>query len=67
MNDGPDNATAPKCPDCGGTSVQFRGSGSNMQFRICPRYREAGHLSEQEIRDVIAEHRMAARPSGRFA
>jgi hypothetical protein len=38
-----------------------------MQYRICSRYQEAGHLSKEEINERIAAATKSARPSGRYA
>lgn len=59
---------APKCAECGGEGVQFRASGIGTQFRICPKWREPGHPTEQDIRQRIREAIAANMPaSGRFA
>lgn len=56
-----------QCPECEGRGVDFRGRGNNLQFRICSRYREAKHPSEEEIQKRIASERAAHYPSsGRF-
>lgn len=62
-----DNLTSATCSECSGDTVQFRGSGLSMQYRICSRYKEPGHISEEEIKTRIAERRCAVRPGGRFA
>ena len=56
-----------RCPECGGRTVEFRGRGLDMNYRICSRYTEPGHKSEADIRKAIADVRHAVRPSGRFA
>ena len=56
-----------KCPECFGLTVQFWGKGKDMQYRICPRYKEPGHKTEAEINQVIHQVRMSVNPSGRFA
>lgn len=57
-----------KCPECDGATVQFRGNTvDSSEYRICTRYRESGHLSEDEIKGRIAGERERIRPSGRFA
>lgn len=55
------------CPECHGLTVQFKGKGLDLQYRICSRYQEAGHLNGREINNAILQRRQAARPSGRFA
>lgn len=57
-----------KCADCGGRGIEFRGSGNNTQYRVCPRWREPGHPTQEEITEKLAESRAANYPaSGRFA
>ena len=55
------------CFECDGRTIEFRGSGSIMEYRLCSRYREPGHLSATEIGERIAVETMTERPSGRFA
>lgn len=55
------------CPECNGSAVEFRGTGSDLEYKVCSRYREPGHIDLAEIRAKIAEQRMSGRPSGRFA
>ncbi len=57
----------PKCPDCKGETVEFRGNGSDMEFKVCARYAEPGHLNKQQINEEIARRRNYERPKGRFA
>lgn len=58
----------PPCTECGGRGVEFRGKGLDTQHRICSRYKEPGHPSEENIRarirEVIGQNWP---PSGRFA
>jgi hypothetical protein len=63
----PDDLVSP-CPECQGKTVDFRGEGLSLESRVCSRWREDGHLSEQEIKRLVSEKRRAAYPrSGRFA
>lgn len=62
-----DDIDSAACAECNGHSVQFRGSGLNMQYRICSRYKEPGHMTWSEIQGCIAEKMRIVRPSGRFA
>jgi len=55
------------CPECQGQTVMFIGSGKNMQYKICPRYTEPGHKSEEEIIRMIGQVRLLINPSGRLA
>lgn len=55
------------CPECDGRTVEFRGRGTETQYRICPRWREPGHLSREEIAERIAVEAMAEHPTGRTA
>jgi hypothetical protein len=56
------------CPECRGLTIEFRGTGKNVQYRICTRWEEPGHLSEEEVKKKLWEKTMAHMPpSGRFA
>jgi hypothetical protein len=55
------------CPECRGLSIEFRGTGLEMEHRICSRWRDPGHLTAKEIHERLREVRAAVRPSGRFA
>lgn len=55
------------CTECKGLTIEFRGSGLDRQYKICSKYRERGHLSEEQLRARIREAVTAGRPSGRFA
>jgi ssDNA-binding Zn-finger/Zn-ribbon topoisomerase 1 len=57
----------PACPECHGKTVLFRGSGHNVQYYICSRGKEPGHLTWEEVQAEIARVRSAAMPSGRWA
>jgi hypothetical protein len=56
-----------QCSECNGTTIEFRGTGLDRQYKICSRYQEPGHLSEQRLRDAIRDAIVVGRPSGRFA
>ena len=47
------------CLECGGRTVEFRGSGLDMQYRICSRFPGPSHLSEEDVRKRIADVRVA--------
>ena len=54
--------------DCKGATVEFRGLGKDRQYRICPNWKEPGHLTEAEIKKAIGNERGWIMPhSGRFA
>jgi hypothetical protein len=55
------------CVECGGRTIEFRGTGLNTQYRVCPRFREPGHLSEDEMVNALATARGNLTPSGRTA
>ncbi len=63
----PTKTDAEPCSECCGATVQFCGRGLNLEYRICSRYKEPGHITESEIREKIAAARTEARPSGRYA
>ncbi len=48
-----------KCPECFGRTIQFSGQGKNMQYRICGRWQEPGHLTEIEIQQRLHAVRMS--------
>ncbi len=56
-----------KCSECGNQTIMFWGKGKNMQYRICPRYKEEGHKTEEEIERILYQIRMQINPSGRLA
>jgi hypothetical protein len=56
-----------QCVECGGQTIEFRFAGKDTQYRLCPRWREPGHLSESELRTELQAERLAASPSGRQA
>lgn len=60
-----DNAVT--CEECSGRTLEFRGHGLDLQYRVCSRWRAPGHLTEQEMREKLAAERLRLRPSGRFA
>lgn len=56
------------CTECGGASVEFRGSGKDTQYKVCSRYAEPGHLTKGQISARIRDVRAGNEPSsGRFA
>ena len=55
------------CPECYGKTVMFGGNGMDTQYKICPRYKEAGHKTEAEITTEIQRVQRLIRPSGRWA
>lgn len=55
------------CAECCGKTVEFRGNGRNLEYRVCSRYKEPGHITMLEIRAKVAAACGMARPSGRFA
>ena len=56
-----------QCRECFGQTIVFKGHGLDVQYRICPYWKESGHKSESEIEMEIARVRRQTRPSGRFA
>jgi hypothetical protein len=57
----------PKCPNCGNQTIQFRGRGQDLEYMICPRYREPGHLSDAEVKErFLLEKNRHAPSSGRY-
>ena len=56
-----------KCPECGGRTVEFSGHGLDTQYKICSRWKEPGHKTEEEVKRILANVRKQLRPSGRFA
>ena len=55
------------CSECHGETVSFKGRGLDMQYKICSRWKEPGHKSEDEVKQEISSLRRQIRPSGRFA
>lgn len=56
------------CKECNGETIQFRGTGLNLQFRICTKVGTEGHLTMQQAQEKLADRRFAHMPrSGRFA
>lgn len=56
----------PKCDECNGETINFRGSGSDLQFKICTKVGTEEHLTMQQAQEKLADERHRARPSGRF-
>ena len=67
----PTTNVASPCSECDGETVQFRGAGRELQYRICSRVEQAGHLNQEQIAQLITARRKAearsAFPSGRWA
>lgn len=55
------------CPECHGKTILFTGRGEYIQYRVCSKYKEEGHLTEEEIQRKIHDVRMWICPSGRMA
>jgi hypothetical protein len=59
------------CKECNSETVQFRGRGRDLSYRICPRWNLPGHHTRDGIARIIQERRQAelriAFPSGRQA
>ena len=56
-----------ECLECHGVTIMFHGKGLNSQYRVCGRWQEPGHLTEEEINRKLHDFRLSIRPSGRFA
>jgi hypothetical protein len=57
---------AATCPDCNGETVRFGGAGLSMQYCVCPKWKEPGHLSGEDIgKEIACERSMIGRT--RFA
>jgi hypothetical protein len=57
-----------QCPECVTfQTILIRGIGRDAQFMVCPLWREPGHLTEDEIREKLAQIRQRLNPSGRMA
>ena len=56
-----------ECPECHGTTIMFKGKGLDMQYKICPYWKQPGHKSEGEIEQEIARIRRNICPLGRWA
>ena len=56
-----------ECPECLGATVLFQGKGWSSSYKICSRYQESGHKSEQEIQEALKSFARSQRPSGRMA
>lgn len=65
MAEGPRERECPECYDFG--TIMMRGIGRDTQFKVCPFWREPGHLEEHEIRAALERIRRALNPSGRTA
>lgn len=64
-------AEDPCCEECGGAGIEFRGTGLEMQYKICSAYKTsdepANHPTMTEVKGKIRETLVRVRPSGRFA
>ena len=54
------------CLECHGKTVLFKGRGLDMRYKICSRWKEPGHKSEDKVKQEITDLRRQIRPSGRF-
>lgn len=45
------------CLECGGKTVMFKGRGLYLQYKVCSKWEERGHLTRREILDEIKERR----------
>jgi len=54
------------CPECFGRTVMWRGKKLDLQYQVCSRWQEAGHMSQNEIQETIQRVRRLENPSGRF-
>lgn len=59
------------CEKCNSETVQFKGKGRNLQYRICEDWDKPGHHTRDEVARRIQERRnqelRIAFPSGRQA
>lgn len=58
-------ASDEECDECGGHTVQFRGRGLDMQYRICTHVGEPGHKTMEQCRQEVVRMRLEVNPSGR--
>lgn len=54
------------CSECNGLTVQLRGRGHDLEYRVCSRQAEPGHLSLDEVTKVVNRARNAACPGARM-
>ena len=63
-----DPIPAADCPNCAGKTVDFQGQGLETTYRLCSRWKEPGHLSQDEAMAQVRRVRLANMPrSGRSA
>lgn len=57
-----------KCICKDGKTIEFRGKGQYLQFRICPLVDTEGHLTMDQCEEKYKEEKLKAYPaSGRFS
>ena len=49
-----------QCSECGGRTIEFKGYGLDEHFKICSRYKEAGHKTIEEVKRELADRRRAS-------
>ena len=62
-----EDSNSEPCQECMGMTIIFKGKGLDIQYKVCPYWKEPGHKSEGEIEQEISNLRRNVRPSGRFA
>lgn len=67
MADDNEKSKETKCAECNGETIEFRGSGMDLQYRICNKVGTDGHLTMQQAQEKLADKRNQVRPSGRYA
>lgn len=58
--------TVAACTECNGETIQFRGKGKNLEHRLCTRWKEPGHLTEEQVHVRLREEADRAWPPGAF-
>ena len=61
----PTNPPSP-CPECNGETIEFRGSGKASEYKVCSRWKELGHHTEDEVKAKLKVWKDAAWPPGRY-
>lgn len=60
-----------QCLECGGRGIEFRGTGLNLQYKICSAYKNtdtpANHPTYKECMEELARRRRQGLPNGRWA
>jgi len=58
-----------ECPACKGLTVEFRGTGKDIEYRVCSGVDDNRfvHKSAKEVNREILFAQYSAHPSGRFA